>query len=448
MENMANILIAEDDFAISLALKTILQNNINCHLTVCYNGQEAIDSLGGQSYDLVLSDWNMPVKTGQQLLEHIRANKKTEALPFIMLTARADRDSVIDAAKLGVTDYIHKPFNRQQLIAKIKQVLSIPDDKPSDKKPDNNPQPIETSGSDTQVITTQEQAPKRRAIIDIIVEKLKNDDFSIPVSSDITIKAIECMNQPDATSADIADIIKKDAVLSTRIIAIANSSMFRGSRDSNTLEEAITRLGMKETNNYLWVLANTALFDSKNDLFQSILTRAKLHSLATAECAQMIAKNLRLSNPTDFYYMGLLHDVGAVLLIRILEEIEYRKDIQNIDGICELLGKLHNEFGAKLLQRWKMPEKLISIAKYHEDPEDCDDYKTELNVINISNHIASYFKYNICDNKDPEGVGANSENILNLLGIPSAKHLSINKELLSIIEEKLPENMRLLKNLI
>ena len=76
--------------------------------------------------------------------------------------------------------------------------------------------------------------------------------------------------------------------------------MFRGSRDSNTLEEAITRLGMQETNNYLWVLANTALFDSKNDLYRNILTKAKLHSLATAECAQIIAKTLRLKNPADF----------------------------------------------------------------------------------------------------------------------------------------------------
>ena len=252
MDKTANILIAEDDFAISLALKTILQNNINCQLTLCHNGQEAIDSLGRQSYDLVLSDWNMPIKTGQQLLEHVRANKNTESLPFIMLTARADRDSVIDSAKLGVTDYIHKPFNRQQLIAKIKQVLSIPEEQSGDNKPDSDVQPGETTGNNTEAtISTQKQAPDRRAIIDIIIEKLKNDDFSIPASSDITINAIECMNSPDATSTDIADIIKKDAVLSTRIIAIANSSMFRGSRDSNTLEEAITRLGMKETNNYL-----------------------------------------------------------------------------------------------------------------------------------------------------------------------------------------------------
>ena len=117
-------------------------------------------------------------------------------------------------------------------------------------------------------------------------------------------------------------------------------------------------------------------------------------------------------------------------------------------SLLPLLDKLHNEFGAKLLQRWKMSEKIVNVAKFHEEPEACNDFQTELNVINLSDHIASFFKYDICDKKVPEGVGANSENILNLLGLPSAKKLSVTKDMLSVIEEKLPENMRLLKNLI
>jgi len=140
MDKKANILIVEDEYAISLAIKTILQNNINCQLTLCYNGQEAIDSLKNGAYDLVLSDWNMPVKTGQELLEYIRRNEKetVKSLPFVMLTARADRDSVIDAAKLGVTDFIHKPFNREQLITKIKQALSEPGEQNDKLIPGNN----------------------------------------------------------------------------------------------------------------------------------------------------------------------------------------------------------------------------------------------------------------------------------------------------------------------
>jgi len=166
MDKTANILIVEDDFAISLAIKTILQNNVNCQLTLCYNGQEAIDSLEKITYDLVLSDWNMPVKTGQELLEYIRGNEKEQVktLPFIMLTARADRDSVINAAKLGVTDFIHKPFNREQLITKIKQALSMPGDQCGGNNTGKNTQATQATDAKTQDITIEKQCSNRRTI--------------------------------------------------------------------------------------------------------------------------------------------------------------------------------------------------------------------------------------------------------------------------------------------
>lgn len=124
MEKKHRILIAEDDYAIALALKTILTNNFDCELTMASNGQEALEKALQGNFDLILSDWNMPIRTGCQFLWDLKQNEKTRDIPFLMLTARADKDSVVKAATAGVTDYVHKPFDRQLLIKKIEGLFA------------------------------------------------------------------------------------------------------------------------------------------------------------------------------------------------------------------------------------------------------------------------------------------------------------------------------------
>lgn len=440
MTAAANILIAEDDYAISLALKTILQKNINCKLTIVFNGQEAIDALNNKAFDLIISDWNMPVKTGQQLLEHVRRTANTRFMPFIMLTARSDKDSVINAAMCGVTDYIHKPFNRQDLVSKVSRIIN----KEGNSSEKNNSAAQEQGKNTSGAKSGNADEPKRRKIIDLIVEKLKNDDFSLPTSPEITYSALELLNDPDSTIQDIADIIKKDALTTTRLIAISNCSMYRSSRTNNTLEDAINRIGMKETSNYLWVLANSPLFTSKNVIFQGLLTQIKQHSLATAEAAQIVARRLKLSNPTDYYYMGLLHDVGSILILQILEELDTNEPVQDFNAVVNALNQLHHQFGAVLLKRWKMPDKMIDIAQYHDTPEQCKSWQTELRVIQFASFIAKKLGFGV-DNSQQQDVDIDEQEILD---DEAAKSLNIDIDLVSELKQRIPEYMRVMKSLL
>ena len=76
-----------------------------------------------ENYTLIISDWYMPSMSGMQLLEHIRRQSRLEKTPFILLTKEADKESVLAAKGAGITHYLAKPFNSNELERKLLDAL-------------------------------------------------------------------------------------------------------------------------------------------------------------------------------------------------------------------------------------------------------------------------------------------------------------------------------------
>jgi DNA-binding NarL/FixJ family response regulator len=87
------------------------------------NGQLALDILNCTHVDIVVSDVMMPVMNGFELLEAVKANKALHQISFIMLTASAGQDEKLYALTLGIDDYLTKPFNASEFLARIKNIL-------------------------------------------------------------------------------------------------------------------------------------------------------------------------------------------------------------------------------------------------------------------------------------------------------------------------------------
>ena len=87
------------------------------------DGQQAYDMMQENDYGLILSDLDMPIMNGMDLLDKVRADQKLMAKPFIMITANDDRENIIQAVKSKVSQYIVKPFTMPALREKIEKVL-------------------------------------------------------------------------------------------------------------------------------------------------------------------------------------------------------------------------------------------------------------------------------------------------------------------------------------
>lgn len=121
---MKTVLVVDD----SRIMRNIVKNyfnelNMTCNYIESPDGSDAMEQLWKQPIDLVLLDWNMPKLSGLDFLKKVRAMEKYKKLPIIMVTSEAARYNVIEALKMGATDYIIKPINGKMFKEKLSKIL-------------------------------------------------------------------------------------------------------------------------------------------------------------------------------------------------------------------------------------------------------------------------------------------------------------------------------------
>jgi len=119
-----NILVIDDaTFIRDLIKKNIRDQFPNVTLHEALDGKKAQSVLRNTSFDLILCDWEMPEMNGEELCVWLRQQEQHKGTPFIMVTSRGEREHIVKAIQAGVTDYLTKPFNSDQLIQKIQKAL-------------------------------------------------------------------------------------------------------------------------------------------------------------------------------------------------------------------------------------------------------------------------------------------------------------------------------------
>lgn len=116
------VLLVEDNEDMSEYLVTLLSSDFDCE--IASNGMRALEMLRTKDYDVVSSDLMMPGMDGLELLSHIRSKDKSGNIPFIMLTGKNLKGDKLKAFTLGVDDYITKPFNPDEYIVRIKNLIT------------------------------------------------------------------------------------------------------------------------------------------------------------------------------------------------------------------------------------------------------------------------------------------------------------------------------------
>ncbi|MCL0033342.1 response regulator [Thermodesulfovibrionales bacterium] len=116
------VLVVDDFPTMRRIIKNLLKPIGFEHIEEAENGTQALNKLKNDSFGLVVSDWNMPEMDGITFLRNIRQSEDFKGIPFLMVTAEAEKEKVIEAIKAGVDSYVVKPFTSEILKEKIEKI--------------------------------------------------------------------------------------------------------------------------------------------------------------------------------------------------------------------------------------------------------------------------------------------------------------------------------------
>lgn len=117
------VLVVDDFSTMRRIVKNILRQLGFNNIIEADDGTTAWEILQKQKIDFIVSDWNMPQMTGIELLRKVRADEKFADLPFLMVTAEAQQENILEAAQAKVSNYIVKPFTADTLKKKIDKMF-------------------------------------------------------------------------------------------------------------------------------------------------------------------------------------------------------------------------------------------------------------------------------------------------------------------------------------
>ncbi len=208
------------------------------------------------------------------------------------------------------------------------------------------------------------------------------------------LRLISVVNDPQSKVTDIVETIKYDQALTARMLRICNSAHFGLGREVLSLEDAMRYLGTyKLLQLVMAVHANSLLSRGQEGygLEPGVLWK---QSVAVALAASLFAETTKPENLGLTFTAGLLHDIGKVVLNEYVAE-EFTQIAQLVldqqvsfdEAERQVLGFSSPEIGARLGERWNLPEAIIRCIRYHRQPWNLDPHDVLVDTVYMANCV-------------------------------------------------------------
>lgn len=381
------VMIVEDEPDICMALKIIIKNNFACEeIIMTSNGEEAWNILKNTAVDLIISDWIMPRLNGDRLLDLVRAAGANQTTPFLMLTVKKDPESVMSAIKSGVTSYIVKPFGQNTIISKVESMVGA--------------QHVAQKNSQSRIRADGGVAVAKDAIVAKLKALIDRGDFVLPALPDLIVKIEDALDNPATNSETVSGMIEMDQAIAAKVIGVANSPFYKGTNKSSNVSEALLRIGLQEARQLVFIISSKSLFTARDPRFAEIVEQLFMHSVATGAASQCLARTLKLGDPHEYFLMGLLHDIGKLIILQILSDMAADNDDISLASVMESMDSMHNSVGKLLLEKWRFPAIFGEIALRHEDVSAYSKPDKELSVVHFCNILVRELGYSFKSNTE------------------------------------------------
>lgn len=194
-----------------------------------------------------------------------------------------------------------------------------------------------------------------------IISAIDKDELVLPTMPEMAIKVREVAEDPDAGIADINAVISNDAALTARIIKVANSPLFRGAREIEDLNMALSRLGMQTTANLATGLAMEQMFQATSDIIDKRMRDVWARSSEIAGICHVLCKHYTKLRPDQATLAGLVSKIGVLPILSYAED--HSELLGNSMTLDSVIDEIHPAIGKKILTTWEFPTELRNVPE-------------------------------------------------------------------------------------
>jgi len=334
------VLIAEaDPWSRDLLKEVLLSVRCDVRLDLCADGQQALELLAANPYDLVIADWELPGVDGLNVLRNIRQRKRHPPLPFILMSSRADSASVREVLPLAPTAYLTKPLDMDGLTHRLQDLLLDAGVEVSCEAPSLAP----------------------GMTLSVYLERRRELAEGAPLMTDVQLAVKRSLNPGGLDLTVLEDEVRRDPQVTAVLIAAANSAAQHQGGAVQTLAQALHRLGTGQSMNLILGLALKRSARLSDPCLADYAERYWELSLHTAEYARTLARLLDLDQERC-YCAGMLHRLGDLALLRCLQEWQQAGgELDEREEVGEALAHFAAAYGSGLRTRWRLPLELREL---------------------------------------------------------------------------------------
>ena len=208
----------------------------------------------------------------------------------------------------------------------------------------------------------------------------------------VVIEALNQLSRPDVNLRHVSDVIGQDAVITARMMSIANSVYYRRGAAVHKLSDALVRLGISMVKEVLLTASVLSVMDRKLKGYQ--LDRGQLwrHSVATGIGAKILAQHINYPYREEAYIAGLMHDIGKLIFDRYLSDryneviaLAGAEEISFVEAESRVLGYDHAQIGGLVIAAWELPARFVEAVTFHHTPSRARDFRDLAYIVHMAN---------------------------------------------------------------
>lgn len=223
------------------------------------------------------------------------------------------------------------------------------------------------------------------------IEEIMASVAAFPAMPGAAARLLNILDDPATSASEIEDALRYDPGLTANILRLSNSAYFGFASQVGSVHQAVVLLGAKRLTQVVTATCVNAVMDRPVEGYGLSAGALWRHAIAVSVAAEILVNELGLAEEPEIFTAALLHDVGKLVLGQYISEhmthlppeALANKPFQQVEK--EVLGADHAEVGARILERWAFPQRIVHAVRWHHDPDAGGRADAMVDLIHVAN---------------------------------------------------------------